>query len=289
MDWTSSAPAKINLCLNITGRRPDGYHNLVSLAAFTEFGDHLTLSDEAEEGLTITGPFAADLGHITTDNLLLKAKAEILSAGFSLPEHHIYLDKHIPVSSGLGGGSSDVAAYFRCIAEMLVLEQPDRDKLFALAGKIGADVPVCLHPGYQLMTGTGTEVEPITVEEGSIYCVLSNPGIGVSTQAIFSALNIPADWSAEADSQMSPPVKLADIVERGNDLYAPAAQSCPEISALLAQMKAFSAPDSCIGQAMSGSGASCFALTYSQQAADDLTEQLTSAGYWAKSTYLISN
>jgi len=289
MDWTSSAPAKINLCLNITGRRPDGYHNLVSLAAFTEFGDHLTLSDEAKEGLTLTGPFASDLRSTRTDNLLLKAKAEILSAGFCLPEHHIYLDKQIPVSSGLGGGSSDVAAYFRCIAEMMVLEQSDRDKLFALAGKIGADVPVCLRPGYQLMTGTGTDVEPIAVEEELIYCVLSNPGIGVSTQAIFSALTIPADGSAAPDSQMSPPVKVADIVARGNDLYGPAAQSCPEISVLLAQMKTFSASGSYIGQAMSGSGASCFALTYSQQAADDLTEQLTSAGYWAKSTCLISS
>ena len=123
MDWTSPAPAKVNLCLTITGRRPDGYHNLFSLAAFTQFGDHLTISDDAADGLTFTGPFAADLDSTKTDNLLLKTKAAVLSAGFSLPEHHIYLDKQIPVSSGLGGGSSDVAAYLRCIADMMMLNQ----------------------------------------------------------------------------------------------------------------------------------------------------------------------
>ena len=139
------------------------------------------------------------------------------------------------------------------------------------------------------MTGTGTDVEPIAVEDELIYCVLSNPGIGVSIQAIFSALTIPADGSEVPDSQMSPPVKVADM---GTEMIYTdqKAQSCPEISVLLAQMKTFSASGSYIGQAMSGSGASCFALTYSQQAADDLTEQLTkSAGYWAKSTCLISS
>ena len=289
MDWTSPAPAKVNLCLTITGRRPDGYHNLVSLAAFTQFGDHLTISDDAADGLTFTGPFAADLDSTKTDNLLLKTKAAVLSAGFSLPEHHIYLDKQIPVSSGLGGGSSDVAAYLRCIADMMTLNQTDRERLFALGGQIGADVPVCLCPGYQLMTGTGTDVEQIDVEDGPVFCVLSNPGVAVSTQAVFSALNSQSGGSEVASQPLSSPVRLADMVTRGNDLYAPASEACPEISTLLAEMGELSAPDPFIGLAMSGSGASCFALTYAEQAADRLTEQLKSAGYWAVSTQLISS
>lgn len=287
MDWTSPAPAKVNLCLNITGRRPDGYHNLVSLAAFTEFGDHISVSDDAPDGLTITGPFSADLDSTKADNLLLKTKAAVLSAGFLLPDHHIYLDKHIPVSSGLGGGSSDVAAYLRCIAEMLALCQTDREKLFALGEQIGADVPVCLHPGYQWMSGTGTDVHAMAIKDGPVYCVLSNPGIAVSTQAVFAALNSPMSDSATAKLPASP-VNLADIVARGNDLYAPAVKSCPEISTLLAEMQKLSASDSFMGIAMSGSGASCFALAYTEQAADSLTQHLRSAGYWAVSTQLIS-
>ena len=100
MDWTSTAPAKVNLCLTITGRRPDGYHNLVSLAAFTQFGDHLTISDDAADGLTFTGPFTAELDGTKTDNLLLKTKASVLF-GFSLPETS-HLSRYRSVSSGLG-------------------------------------------------------------------------------------------------------------------------------------------------------------------------------------------
>ena len=289
MDWTSPAPAKVNLCLTITGRRPDGYHNLVSLAAFTQFGDQLTISDDAADGLTITGPFASDLHNTRADNLLLKTKVAVLSAGFLLPDHHIYLNKQIPVSSGLGGGSSDVAAYLRCIADMMVLNQTDRERLFALGGQIGADVPVCLRPGYQIMTGTGTDVKPVAVDDGPVFCVLSNPGVAVSTQAVFAALSNAADTEAKANQALSSPIQLAEIVARGNDLYAPASTACPEISTLLTEMNKLSASDPFIGRAMSGSGASCFALTHAEQAAEKLTQQLKSAGYWAVLTQLISS
>ena len=63
MDWTSSAPAKVNLSLNITGRRDDGYHNLISFTVFTSFADQLTISDDKPEGLTVSGPFSAKLQH----------------------------------------------------------------------------------------------------------------------------------------------------------------------------------------------------------------------------------
>ena len=289
MDWTSPAPAKVNLFLTITGRRPDGYHNLVSLAAFTQFGDHLKISDDEADGLTFTGPFVADLDSTKTDNLLLKTKVAVLAAGFSLPEHHIYLDKQIPISSGLGGGSSNVAAYLRCIADMMTLNQTERERLFAIGRQIGADVPVCLCPGYQLMTGTGTDVEQVNVEDGPVFCVLSNPGVAVSTQAVFSALKSQAGSSEAASHLLTSPVKLVDMVTRGNDLYTPASEACPEIRTLLAEMGELSAPDPFIGMAMSGSGASCFALTYDEQAAERLSEQLKSAGFWAVSTQLISS
>ena len=79
------------------------------------------------------------------------------------------------------------------------------------------------------------------------------------------------------------------MATRGNDLYTPASNAYPEISTLLAEMSELAAPDPFIGVAMSGSGASCFALTYAEQAADRLTEQLKSAGYWSVSTQLISS
>lgn len=289
MDWTSPAPAKLNLCLTITGQRPDGYHDLVSLAAFTEFGDSLSVSDDKPAGLTITGPFAATLQNNLADNLLVKTKQAVLGAGFQPSEHHIHLDKQIPVSSGLGGGSTDVAAYLRCLAEMMALDEPEQARLFALARQIGADVPVCLRPGYQLMRGTGTDVEPVAVEAaGQVYCVLANPGVPVSTQAVFRALSSTAKMSPEPQITPAEPAGLGAIMAHGNDLTAPAVQACPEIGTLLDQMRYLAEPEQVFGPAMSGSGASCFALTGNQQAAAMLTQRLEAAGYWAVSTQLIS-
>lgn len=285
MDWTSPAPAKLNLFLKVTGRRTDGYHDLVSLAAFTEFGDQLTVSDDRPAGLTLSGPFASTLQDTADDNLILKAQAAVRSAGFLLPDHHIHLDKHIPVSSGLGGGSADVAAYLRCLARMMQLDPTEQKGLFELAGQIGADVPVCLRPGYQIMRGTGTDVQPVAVDKTPVYCVLSNPGVAVSTQRVFSTLR-GLRASAELTIPASGPVQLDKMLAFGNDLYAAAVQLCPQIGTLLEDMDRLCEPEQVFGRAMSGSGASCFALTGSRAAADKLRQQLEDAGYWAVSTQL---
>ena len=78
MDWNSPAPAKVNLSLNITGRRADGYHDLISFAAFTSYADQLTISDDRPTGLTISGPFAAELQKNLQDNLIYKTRNLIL-------------------------------------------------------------------------------------------------------------------------------------------------------------------------------------------------------------------
>ena len=289
MDWTSPAPAKLNLCLNITGRRPDGYHELVSLAAFTAFGDKVSLCDDRPPGLSITGPFAAALNNDTGDNLIAKARQAIIKAGFRFRDHHITLHKHIPVSSGLGGGSSDVAAYLRCIAAMENMGPDDQERLFALGATIGADVPVCLRPGYQIMRGIGTEVEPVTIEEEPVFCVLANPGVPVSTKTVFAALGPAVSSEASLLTVSAEPFYLADILARGNDLFEPAAQACPQVRTLLDQMRQLGAQERVFGLAMSGSGASCFALTRDQFTADRLSLQLGTAGYWSVSTRLITN
>lgn len=289
MDWTSPAPAKLNLCLNITGKRPDGYHDLNSLAAFTAFGDEVCVSDHRSPGLRITGPFSTALQNSIEDNLILKAQQAVLAAGFTLRDHHIELKKHIPVSSGLGGGSSDVAAYLRCVAKMENLSPAEQEKLFAAGAAVGADVPVCLRPGYQIMRSTGTDVNAVTVAEKRVFCVLANPGVPVSTQAVFAALDKDMTDGGNRKSPFSQPLHLADVMARGNDLYAPAVRACPEIATLLDQMRNLSVPEMFFGMAMSGSGASCFALSEQDGAAEALAQQLEAAGYWAVSTCLITN
>ena len=287
MDWTSSAPAKVNLSLNIINRREDGYHNLNSFVAFTLYGDQLTISDDKPEGLTISGPFSAELQDNLENNLILEAKRAVLAAGFTPQSHHIHLEKYIPISSGLGGGSSDVAAYLRCLAEMMALSISDKNRLFGLSVDIGADVPVCLKPGYQIMEKTGTDITPAKLREENLYCVLANPGVSVSTVNIFNALQ-ERDFSSDIKPFSSRGEQhLRDVLARGNDLYKPAIQACPKIAKLREQIQKSSIATGLSGTGMSGSGASCFALSASSAVIKQLCTELTAKGNWAVATRLI--
>ena len=287
MDWNSPAPAKVNLSLNIKGRREDGYHNLISFAAFTSFADQLTISDDRPAGLTIVGPFATELQKNLQDNLVNKTRNAVLAAGFKPQPHHIHLEKYIPVSSGLGGGSSDVAAYLRCLADMMELSLSEKQRLFCLAGEIGADVPVCLRPGYQIMQGNGTDIRPAKIKEGHLHCALANPRNPIYTTAIFGALH-PENYSSNLISfPEHDTLQLKDVLALGNDLYEPAIRVCPQIATLIHRMKNSSVADRLLGIGMSGSGATCFALSTSQDIVTQLCEELDAFGFWTVATSLI--
>ena len=287
MDWNSPAPAKVNLSLNITGRRADGYHDLISFAAFTSYADQLTISDDRPTGLTIGGPFAAELQKNLQDNLINKTRNAVLAAGFKPQPHHIHLEKYIPISSGLGGGSSDVAAYLRCLADMMELSLSEKERLFCLAGEIGADVPVCLRPGYQIMQGDGTDVRPAKIKEGQLHCALANPGNPVLTATIFSALHSENYSSNFTSFPEQDTLQLKDVLALGNDLYEPAIRICPQIATLIHRMENSSVADRLLGVGMSGSGASCFALSTSRDIVSQLCEELNAFGFWAVATSLI--
>ncbi len=287
MDWNSPAPAKVNLSLNITGRRADGYHDLISIAAFTDYADQLTISDDKPAGLTISGPFAGELQDNLKDNLIDKTRNAVLAAGFEPQPHHIHLKKYIPVSSGLGGGSSDVAAYLRCLANMMELTPSEKHRLFSLAIHIGTDVPVCLHPGYQIMKGTGTDVRPAKIKVRKLYCALANPGTPVSTARIFSVLHQKDHSPHFIPFLEQETLRLENVLALGNDLCEPAIQVCPQIATLLNRMKNSSVANHLLGVGMSGSGASCFGLSSSKDIISKLCEELNEYGFWAVATSLI--
>ena len=105
------APAKINLALHVTGQRADGYHLLDTLAVFTQAGDRLVLEPSPSDRFTISGPMAAALDP-DEPNLVTRAR-DLLRAAHPFPPVSIHLEKHLPVASGIGGGSSDAAAALR--------------------------------------------------------------------------------------------------------------------------------------------------------------------------------
>lgn len=174
--------AKINLSLHITGKRDDGYHLLESLVVFAkDMGDEITLSKAATTNLSITGPFA-DV--VPLKNSLLDAvQFAEQRHGKQLPIS-ISLQKNLPAGAGLGGGSADAAGVLRGLEQLYDLPSFNPAKLAVL----GADVPVCYVNQSSIMRGIGEQVIPVTLP--AINLLLANPGIAISTPAVFQALNL---------------------------------------------------------------------------------------------------
>ena len=262
------APAKINLWLHVTGRRPDGYRELDSLVAFADIGDRLAAAPAEALSLSATGPFAAALGD-GSENLVLEA-ARALAAHCGVPANAaLHLEKNLPVASGVGGGSADAAAALRLCAR---LWQADigGEGLARLALGLGADVPVCLAGRTARMTGIGERLTPVAPPPPAAPAVLVNPGTPLSTRRVFDALAGP----------FSPPAELrngdlaACAVANRNDLEAPAIALAPPIADVLAALRA--EPGSRLAR-MSGSGATCFGLFGSDPAAANAAGAIAAA------------
>ncbi len=176
------APAKVNLTLALTGLRDDGYHLLDSLVVFAETGDWLTATPADSLVLTVSGPAAAGVP-TDTDNLVLKAAERLRHLRGVTSGAAIHLEKHLPHGAGIGGGSSDAAAAIRLLARLWNVAP----LTVAEALPLGADLPVCLAaPAPTHMKGIGEILSPgPTLPPG--WLVLVNPGIHLSTAAVFKA------------------------------------------------------------------------------------------------------
>lgn len=252
------APAKVNLFLHVLGRRPDGYHRLESLVTFADFGDRLRWLPDEPPGLAISGPFAPGLEADET-NLVLKAR-RLFSAHFGrLRPGGFHLEKHLPVASGIGGGSADAAAALRLLARAHDLSLADPRLLDCAAG-LGADVPMCLAGTARLVSGIGHELGP-PLATTTMPALLANPRRPVATPEIFARLALapgqrftpPA--TAQAAATADPLARLAALTR--NDLQPPAEAMVPDIAMLVA---ALAASPGCGLARMSGSGATVFAV-----------------------------
>jgi 4-diphosphocytidyl-2-C-methyl-D-erythritol kinase len=255
------APAKVNLDLRITGRRPDGYHELDSVVVFTEWADRLTFTRHGRLALELSGPFAAALED-QSDNLVLRAARRLAQHAGCPPHARIALDKRIPVAAGLGGGSADAAATLRGLSRLWQLGWPDAD-LLALALELGADVPVCVRSRPARMRGIGERIEPIGLPV--LDLVMANPDHAVSTAQVFADLGLIAPAPDPAAPVPDICVDLpAWLRARGNDLEAPARRVAPVIGEVLALLDA---QPGCRFARMSGSGATCLGVFDDPEAA----------------------
>jgi 4-diphosphocytidyl-2-C-methyl-D-erythritol kinase len=275
VDLTEFAPAKINLSLHVTGKRADGYHLLDSLVVFAGIGDRLHAEPADGLSLRVTGPFAAGLDG-EGDNLILRAARALADAAGIAPNAALVLEKNLPVASGVGGGSADAAATLRLLSRLWAVTVAP-GTMQGLAGRLGADVPVCLAGRPTRMRGVGERLDPAPAmpEYGMI---LVNPGVALSTVDVFRArlsdfsqeADLPAGW----DSAESMATGLAGLT---NDLQPPAIALRPVIADVLA---ALTARPGCLLARMSGSGATCFGLFPDPDRAMREAAFLAREGWW---------
>lgn len=274
-----AAPAKINLFLHVTRKRPDGFHDLQSLVAFADVGDVLTLERAPELSLSIDGPFAQGLA-AEADNLVLRAARALAERNPAVAAAHIRLTKNLPVASGIGGGSADAAAALRGIRALYdgsIAEQ----ELLAIAASLGSDIPVCVASQTAWMEGRG-EIVTLLPPLPPTHIVLVNPGVSVATADVFRGLTIGAGEAA-----LAPPAAFAslDALVRylkttRNDLEAPARAIAPVVGSVLDAY----AEQGAVFSRMSGSGATCFGFFESAAKAQSAAAAIAKAKprWWSR-------
>ncbi|MBL28698.1 MAG: 4-(cytidine 5'-diphospho)-2-C-methyl-D-erythritol kinase [Rhodospirillaceae bacterium] len=282
-----AAPAKLNLYLQVIGRRDDGYHLLDSLVAFADLGDTVTVREAETLGLTLAGPFA-DALDAEPDNLVLRAARMLAEAAGIRPAASIHLEKRLPVAAGIGGGSADAAATLRGLSALWGLDVPPED-LAAIGLRLGADLPVCLGGRAAFVRGMGETLIPLTWRWPETYVVLVNPRVAVPTGSVFRGLG---GVFTEPPAPFPAPDSLAAAVlglrERTNDLEAPAIRSVPVIADVLRRLEA---ETSCLLARMSGSGGTCFGLFGAASTAAAAAEAIGNAHprWWVGSGRLLTD
>ncbi len=261
------AYAKINLCLNVAGKRADGYHELEMIMVPIDFYDwvQLEFSDEMS--------FKSNAGYlpVTEKNTVIKA-IEVLRQEYGFEENFaIEVIKHIPTQAGLAGGSADAAAAIRMLKKMLKLDMSDQ-KMIELAKKVGADVPFCCFNQPAFVGGIGEQMELFDMKS-DWEVLLVKPYRGVSTPKAFEKLDL--QKASHPDCR-----KMMRALQQGNDeevlsclenrLELPSFELLPAIKEIKEELIDLGMD----GALMSGSGSTVFALTKNKKLIGEVSKRM---------------
>lgn len=248
------APAKVNLFLELRGKRPDGFHDLETLLAPVDLAD--TLEVRAVPGHDIH--IECDTPGVPVDDRNLVAKAADALAAFTGERFgvRVRLTKRVPHAAGLGGGSSDAAAMLVALNHIFGLNLP-LETLMLVAGRVGSDVPAFLTSPAAWCTGRGEVVTPAPVG-GELFLVVVKPDAGLSTAAVYARCTVPSD--PVSGSAVRAALAAGDVrgIAAGlfNRLEEPAFALLPEAAAVRDRLRDAGA----LAALVSGSGSSVFGL-----------------------------
>ncbi len=266
--------AKINLTLDILGKRQDGYHDLKMVMQSVSLGDSISMRRGTGGGIQIH----SNLSYLPVDkkNHIYQAATAFFSAtGVENDGISVAVEKRIPVAAGLAGGSSDAAGAL-ILLDRLFDTHLTADELESIGLRIGADVPFCLHGGTCLAEGVGERLTELP-KLPSCHIVLCKPPFGLSTAKMFAGIHTNSAVPADTDGMIAAlrDGDLSGIARRMKNMFTPAAVAFhPEISVIIERLKGFGA----LGAEMSGSGPTVFGVFGDKNAAEAAYNDL-SANY----------
>jgi 4-diphosphocytidyl-2-C-methyl-D-erythritol kinase len=277
MTLEKQSPCKVNLLLNILGKRADGFHELETLMHPVRVFDTLHFA-RGPRGIALT----CNIPGLPTDsgNLVYRAAAAFLEKAGIRDGVRIRLEKRIPLAAGLGGGSGNAAATLLGLNELFggpLSSGPIRE----IAASLGSDIPFFLQARPALATGRGEQIEPVDFFPAlrDAAWLLIHPGFGISTAWSYQRLaRFPASLNGTPGraQKLVGLLRTADLRAAGaefyNSLEAPALEKYP----LLALFQEFLRAHGATAALMSGSGSTTFALTPGQAAGEELAEEFKS-------------
>ena len=262
--WSAwPAPAKLNLFLHITGRRPDGYHLLQSVFRLLDWGDTVHLRVRGDGVIRRVGESVP--GVAEADDLLVRAANLLKTASNSAKGADIAIEKRIPAGGGFGGGSSDAATVL-VVLNRLWGTGLSVDELAALGLRLGADVPVFIRGRNAWAEGVGEILTPIALPPA--WYVLADPGVHVPTAALFQSPDL---------TRNAPPAKISDFVSGhllGNAFEPVLRQREPAIEAAFQALARIGTPR------LTGSGSGCFVEFAQRTRAEAALAELSGLRAW---------
>lgn len=265
------ARAKVNLYLEVIGRRPDGYHEIATLLRTVAFGDDVEVETTARSGVVVTTR-GADLPDDDRNLAVRAAKAHLAATG-APGGVRLLLEKRVPLGGGLGGGSSDAATVLRCLDAVAGPRALGPERLAALAASLGSDVPFLLDGGAAVARGRGERLTPLP-SGPPLTLVLAFPGVPADTAAVYArsgerVRRAPAGGLDAAVEALASGVPSRVRDAHHNDLAHAALRVVPALARFAAEMERALGRPPCL----SGSGSTFFDVPDPGEA-DDVVARL---------------
>lgn len=266
MTVLEKANAKINLFLDVTSRREDGFHDIKSVMQSVSLCDYIRLSAEASEKTRISITTNHSDLPLDENNLVYKSAAKYLKHFGIRAKIDVDLEKHIPVGAGLGGGSSDAAATLRALNK--IFGYATETELLSMAAELGSDVPFCLVGGTAICTGRGEKMERI--QGNNYHLVISIGNTRVSTPKAYAMLD--DKYNNFYSSSYTPKIDVTsfyNIFESVTDIDE------------IGRIKEIMIKNGAEQVLMSGSGPSVFGIFENENVATEARNRLVDVGFVA--------